>query len=735
MRERTNDNQICSNYSRIYFSNNDNDAIIGEIAEQTTTMKQTSTSASSTSPPSTLPLSCDPRYGKYLINAFIDNTKSDSNLISQKAGGTLLDLYDYVIAGNDQNSRVVIGGAIDSYIPTNQNCTSASGRSCIQSGIKILEDSRNVFDFAFNFTGSTQQFLNSNAAKFGDDEKPPIIIWFLSILPNDGLAGLKYSLNLAQAAGYTVLGIATDSDTFLMKAALDQALGQNATFLYTNPQDTAYWIRKKLCDIKPAPPPAGTRMGHDYINNGANCTDEKSIADALTAITDGQIDPPDFDMNITRSVKTFANRKISFYDIDAEANPVAILWLANMPDDVVSGLNFAKSDFDGLEYNVIVINMDPTNSWIRNIAEQAWPLEQVWDYYSDEDVVRWIQYKLCQIKNGGFTFTPAITPTAPSTQPLVRKDPYYIAHFMDCGSSLYYYYDIFLTYLGNILFSNQSGTRFILGGMNQTSYSYYNANVTSLSQIKPAKQNLFDQCHDLNYKINPAVQQFANTDLINYDEKNEAPPVALLALGKKNLDSLLGLHTGIQKLRSLNFVVIAIDFSNDEDMNATLTEELGPTNFTTFTDYYNTSLWVVHYLCTYVKDCGALVTGTPTTTPVQTTISTLTPPTGATSPSQAPSASTSNSQPATSPTSPASPTAPVSSSASSSPQGSSSAPVTTVSSQQSSSSTPLPPSSSSSNPASSLPISTLPSTSPSQSTVPQQTTTPFTPTTTQPPTS
>lgn len=41
--------------------------------------------------------------------------------------------------------------------------------------------------------------------------------------------------------------------------------------------------------------------------------------------------------------------------------------------------------------------MDPTNSWIRNIAEQAWPLEQVWDYYSDEDVVRWIQYKLCQM--------------------------------------------------------------------------------------------------------------------------------------------------------------------------------------------------------------------------------------------------------------------------------------------------------------------------------------------------
>ena len=41
--------------------------------------------------------------------------------------------------------------------------------------------------------------------------------------------------------------------------------------------------------------------------------------------------------------------------------------------------------------------MDPTNSWIRSIAEQAWPLEQVWDYYSDEDVVRWIQYKLCQM--------------------------------------------------------------------------------------------------------------------------------------------------------------------------------------------------------------------------------------------------------------------------------------------------------------------------------------------------
>lgn len=43
-------------------------------------------------------------------------------------------------------------------------------------------------------------------------------------------------------------------------------------------------------------------MSHDYINNGANCTDEKSIEAALTAITDGQIDPPDFDMNITRYV-------------------------------------------------------------------------------------------------------------------------------------------------------------------------------------------------------------------------------------------------------------------------------------------------------------------------------------------------------------------------------------------------------------------------------------------------
>ena len=46
------------------------------------------------------------------------------------------------------------------------------------------------------------------------------------------------------------------------------------------------------------------------------------------------------------------------------------------------------------------------------------------------------------------------------------------------------------------------------------------------------------------------MQQFASTSLINYGT-NEAPPVALLALGKKNLDALLGLHTGVQKLRSL----------------------------------------------------------------------------------------------------------------------------------------------------------------------------------------
>ena len=61
-----------------------------------------------------------------------------------------------------------------------------------------------------------------------------------------------------------------------------------------------------------------------------------------------------------------------------------------------------------------------------------------------------------------------------------------------------------------------------------------------------------------------AVQQFANTDLINYDEKNEAPPVALLALGKKNLDSLLGLHTGIQKLRSLVWRVLVSKYKISE---------------------------------------------------------------------------------------------------------------------------------------------------------------------------